>query len=296
MALFAPVAPPQLLRGLRAFGDGIIGTYHLLLAHDVVAKASEYEGLLPKSSFVIMDNSMIELGRPVEPKVLAEACRIVRPNLIVLPDVYGDGDETARLSIGMAKEWAGILPIGSGWMAVPHGKTYEDITDCAYKLQDGISALAGWGIGRTVHRDMGTRKMMVNFLGGLMPKAAPNRVCVHLLGFSSSLQDDYECSQLPEVKGIDSNVPLRMGQQRKLISLDQEDPGPRGTFWDDDHSAIQPDTLANLYLVRSWFSGLRTFRSTVADPWQPTGNPIDERAKDFPGYTNMGKARSNQFE
>jgi len=68
---FAPVAPIDLMMKMNDIPD-VIMDYHLLLAHDVVAKPSRYKegfqairaknSIYGRTTCVIMDTSVIELG------------------------------------------------------------------------------------------------------------------------------------------------------------------------------------------------------------------------------------------
>jgi hypothetical protein len=263
MALFAPVAPPQLLLELRAIGDFLPGTYHLLLAHDVLEQPHNYDpeiGFIPPSALVILDNSMIELGHPIEPEKLMDAAEIVKPKLIVLPDVRGDFEATVRLSLEMARQYH--LPTDARWMCVIQGRTYDEMFHCASRLKDALGdSLGCWGIGRTAVEDIGSRVELVKMLAVNFPLKGFYGKYIHLLGFSSSIQDDYNALQQWGVLGIDSAVPLRMGQDKKLLSLDQPDPGPRGDFWTRNFDKVEAETIANLYIIRSWAGNMLRFRA-----------------------------------
>jgi hypothetical protein len=278
MALFAPVAPPQLLLELRAIGDFLPGTYHLLLAHDVLEQPHNYDpetGFIPPTSLVILDNSMIELGHPIEPEMLMDAAEIVKPKLIVLPDVRGDAKATVQLSLEMAAKYK--LPNSdTRWMCVIQGRTDLEMYECAQALFAALGNKIGcWGIGRTAVEDLGSRVPLVKMLTGSFPLHGFYGKYVHLLGFSSSIKDDYEAMQLWGVLGIDSAVPLRMGQDKKLLSLDQVDPGPRGDFWTRHFDNVEAETIANLYIIRSWASNMLRFRSAaLPSPVASTGTSV----------------------
>src|ERR1700757_2132421 len=93
MAMFAPVCPVHILYSLQ---PATAGNYHLLLAHDVAAKAKEYKAWFDAqfNMTVIMDNSVIELGNAVDLGIIRQACNAVKTTTIVLPDVLLDGKAT----------------------------------------------------------------------------------------------------------------------------------------------------------------------------------------------------------
>lgn len=255
MASYAPVAPPQLLRKLRDLGDFVIGSYHLLLAHDVVARPKEYEDLFPRGSFIILDNSVIELGKPVDIQVLLEAVYIVQPRLVVLPDSIGEMKSTLATSIAVAQSVE--LPGKTGWMAVPQGSNLDELKECSDVMLKEIPDLGAWGVGRFITAMTGSRVPFTKWLGDRRPNVTSSIGFMHLLGFSDNVDDDYLASKLHGVMGIDSAVPVRMGQRGRVISLDQGAIEPRGDFWENPGNEVTPETLANLYLTRGWFQGLR---------------------------------------
>ncbi len=267
MASFAPVAPPQLLRKMRELGDFVIGSYHLLLAHDVVARPHAYEGLFPRGAFIILDNSVIELGKPVDIGVLLEATHIVQPRLVVLPDEIGEQKSTLRTSIAMAQSVE--LPNHAAWMAVPQGKTLQELKDCADTMMLEIPDLGAWGVGRFVTAMLGSRVPFVRWLGDpnlRRPQKAGSTGFMHLLGFSDDVSDDYLASQQYGVMGIDSAVPVRMGQRGRVIKLEQGAIEPRGDFWENPGDEVEASTLANLYLIRGWFQGLHRRKEVPGVP------------------------------
>lgn len=253
MTRFAPVAPPQLLRSMHQVGNFLVGRYHLLLAHDVVAQPKAYKNLLPDASFVVMDNSMVELGHPVSWDFMQEAINTVKSNVLVLPDVYGDAEATVELSAEAAHKWNLREVDGEPqwFMAVPQGRTLQEYEACAAALAK-LPRVKFWGCARTVTKDFGSRKEAVAILVKNPPRAHRFGPLIHLLGFSDNLLDDIGCARLPHILGIDSAVPVRMGQRGKLMYLEQTDHEPRGDFWEQDHSIVLAETIANMALMRGW--------------------------------------------
>ena len=255
MAQFAPVAPPQILQALRAYGDIVIGRYHLLLSHDVAVKPHLYKGLLPRGSLVIMDNSVIELGYPVDHDTMQTALEIVPSQIVVLPDVIRDRSLTLDLSFQAADIYSDFMDFhNSCFMAVPQGNSLDELQECAFQLRH-IEGIGAWGVGRFVTELLGTRDSLVRWLWESREMHLPSHKFgpfIHLLGFSEDMEDDMKCCRCPGVLGIDSAVPVRMGQQRQLISKTQKAHAPRMDWWDTSVPHIYPETLANLSLVRTW--------------------------------------------
>jgi hypothetical protein len=96
MPQFAPVAPLQLHKALAEKGK--LGDYHLLLAHNILADPVAHTQFWAHRSeaFIIMDNSLIELGRPLDASKVVEAAEMVNAQVVVLPDVLGDAKATLR--------------------------------------------------------------------------------------------------------------------------------------------------------------------------------------------------------
>jgi len=261
MARFAPVAPPEFIKAIRnACGaDFGVGRYHLLLAHDVVRRQRDYIRLFPTGSVIIMDNSMIELGEPVDGEIMEQACSIVGPQIVVLPDYAHDSERTVQV----AREWAhdresSVSPNSQQhYMAVPQGNTLEEYMECARRLAE-IPRVLYWGIPRSATDKLGTRKDLVkriNLEVANHVKTIRSWTCIHLLGISTDFYDDLVCAQQEGVMGIDSAAPLRLGQQGRLMTPKFCEPGPRGDWWDNpfiESNTINPAVLANLYLIRGW--------------------------------------------
>jgi hypothetical protein len=255
MAQFAPVAPPNVLRSLRDLGDTIVGRYHLLLAHDVVARPHLYKDLLPDGSFVIMDNSIIELGHPVDAPTMKRALEIVPSNVVVLPDVIKDYDQTLELSFMAADQYSKFVdPAKTKYMAVPQGQTRAEIIKSALELAY-IDNVGCWGIPRHITSWEGTRMDFIKWIWEKQEtrlKSSRWGPFIHLLGFSENMEDDLKCSHLSGVLGIDSAVPVRMGQNKQIIQRTQQAHAPRDDWWSRASSDIQAETIANLSLVRTW--------------------------------------------
>jgi hypothetical protein len=179
---------------------------------------------------------------------MALACSAVPPRFVVLPDIQGDMTKTLEMSREYAKKQASFLHMNAVYLGVAQGNTHEEFVECATELLQ-LPITYAIGIPRLAVEKLGSRQPLVKAINSLQTH---RRFSIHLLGFSTSIVDDLACCKLPGVVGIDSSVPLRMGQQGKLISQTQADPGPRGNWWTERCLSIHPATLANLYLIRSW--------------------------------------------
>jgi hypothetical protein len=260
MAKFAPVAPAHLLRRLRTvYGDEALGWYHLVLAHDVVDNASKWQDLLPDNSVVIIDNGIIELGAPVVWETMKAAYDILGNRLhrvMVLPDRFDDGETTYLGSLEYYNRIKNKVDENAEYMFVIQSRYTMGIElaiEDMKRLFTNVSKKICWvAIPRRISNnvDIGTR--MTAVLRARLLKQSHPQINIHLFGFSNNIRDDMLCSRELGVAGIDSTVPLRLGQQDKQIDLlfagDQA--GPRGTFWTDPHPHVHYATFHNLQKVR----------------------------------------------
>ena len=243
MSMFAPVAPLPLMFDMKK--RGILGKYHLLLAHDVAENVEEYETLFSdvEDAYIILDNSLIELGHPAPDYIIQRAAAAVNPKCIVLPDYLREGQKTLEASKKAMIRWKRLKL----WpfMAVVQGKNIGEIQAVAAEMS-GWSDVTAIGIPRVIADTLLPRSHFVEYVH----KVAPYK-SIHLLGFSNNLFDDIAAARMPGVVGIDSAVPLRMGLAGDLIDLNQSTHAPRGDFWDTAEE-LNDQAVENLDLVRSW--------------------------------------------
>ncbi len=213
MSRFAPVAPVEVLLQIKE--RKMLNNYMLLLAHDVVEKPAEYAKLMHNfEGTVILDNSLIELGKPVDVDTMLAAAAIVKPTFAVLPDKLDDREETVRMSIEALNTWFKRLPPNTGAMITAQGKSDEEAVWCiddivgrGSKQNCRIDKLMV-GVPRQVTNIRGTRSRLVQLL-------VQSKYQVHLLGMSNNFADDIMCAHLYGVSGIDSASPLRAGWEQK---------------------------------------------------------------------------------
>lgn len=238
MPKFAPVCPAQIAAHLAAYNS--LGDYHLLLAHDVLNHTDQYEEVFNASypftnrhqrGTIIMDNSIIELGDAVDLAVIKHAVDIVKANVVVLPDVLLDAQATVESIKSALPEWSDVFK-GCGLMVVPQGKTVEEFAWCAQRLANIVPSNRGWwGIPRNFIGQTGfSRQVAIKICTQLRPHWP-----IHLLGFSDNLVDDVisVTSRLGNIMGIDSAVPIRLGDAAnpRLVEFNQV-VEPRGNWWD----------------------------------------------------------------
>lgn len=217
MAKFAPVAPIQILEGMKE--AGCLGDYHLLLTHHVLEEPDRFVALFKDMPLctIIMDNSVVELGDAVSDEKVHEACEIIRCAKPAHPayeyhwvypvciDVMADGPATQEAS---AKSWGWWQENAPSYhpMIVLQGNSWQTFTQTAdhFLTDPKYGALSNVGIPRVLVDHLGTRQLAVQYVDAIRPD-----VNVHLLGFSNDVTDDVICANMPAVAGIDSAVPIR---------------------------------------------------------------------------------------
>lgn len=261
---YCVVAPLQILEALDECRE--LGSSHLLLAHDIVRPENQEryrklfdrryrqeKGLLDNFfTHVILDNSVIELGKAVDTDIIFKAAEIVRPSCIVLPDVLEDCDATIESCTKAYDEWQGTLAKvyhsntrmrDIPFLYVPQGKTLKEFTKAAEALRIGSDRIRYWGVPRNLVKNIKTRRHALEVV-----RALNNRRYVHMMGFSDDLTDDYLCANIFQVDTIDSTVPLRCLDQFTL----QCEIGARGDWWTSARFTTRMKD--NLKIARHYFS------------------------------------------
>ncbi len=248
--MFAPVVPPQLLLEMK--NANLFGKYHLLLAHDIVAQKEIYQEIFKDRRrgdgiFVILDNSLIELGYPAPPKTIAEAAEIVKPDCLVLPDELNNMNTTLELSDEAINEWRGMdLP---PFLGVVQGKNIGEYLECAKKfISMGVDYIS---VPRIATEILGSRKSLIEAIYNSY------KISMHLLGFSNvRCFDDIAATKCKGVMGIDSAVPIRLAYQGDQLNLKgMQNIGGRGNYW-ETCLKLTPLITYNLGKADGWFGDL----------------------------------------
>jgi hypothetical protein len=229
---FAPTCPARIYEGFLS--EGYVPGTVLLLAHDVVGNAQEYSELFKRKEWdnttIIMDNSLVELGKAVDTDMVEEAVELTGADIAVLPDVMGSGEETVHATLEVYMLWRRIFS-GRQLMAMLHGRDIVDWFNTCAVFGDQLDPQTWIGIPRITEgiKDPHTGKVynryeLVKIADRLFP-GWPQ----HLFGFSNSPYEDLKAASLSCVRSIDSAVPLRLGS----LNIFSEDPGKRGTWWED---------------------------------------------------------------
>lgn len=175
---------------------------HMALTH--LCKIPEYAEFMrsehEEGKFIMLDNSLIELGRAVTTEELLEAAELVCADEIIIPDSYKNAKETVERATKAMKEIK-----KSGYkncvMAVAHGKTLDEWAWCAKQLIAlnidtlGIPKVMCEVLGRQ-GRMMCIRKLKRMFMSGEI-KYIPT---LHLLGIWDDALEVGEIERRGELK------------------------------------------------------------------------------------------------
>ncbi len=253
---FAPVCGIQMYEGMQLARK--LPNYHLLLAHDVLAREDRYRAVFrplratDPHSTVILDNSVVELKSPmVDSYQISKAALAVKANVIILPDVYEDAEATIIQCQREYNYWEGVMDetLGSpnySFMMVPQGKTVKEFAACAsaFADQEKYPRIHWWGIPRNLAKWHGTRLTGLRICGTV----APHRD-IHMLGFSDDFVDDFNTCNFGgfKIRGMDSAVPLRINNDFHLGC--EVEPRPEGWLENgeyNEHVQANIDRAQNL--------------------------------------------------
>jgi hypothetical protein len=200
---FAPVAPLHLYKKLEA--QGVLGNYHLMIASEVLKDPEGQRDFWQSRSgdFIMMDNGVIELGYSLPAEDIYTAAKIVGAQVIILPDVIGDANQTLELSANGMHEIQSQTADPLNFLGVVQGKDLFEAVWCAKRFKDlGVSMLS---VPRHFGDSLGSRQQLVTII------REATGLPIHLLGFSERMADDIKTAILPGVTGIDSALPLWLG-------------------------------------------------------------------------------------
>ncbi len=248
---------------------GIYGRYHLLLAHHVCEHHEEYKELFDQvlPSTIIMDNSVVELGKPVDIDRMLRACKAVKgwgPNIhdiiVVLPDYMLNKEETINSSLRALEAWQSPLcelDVPVDFMAVAQGSDIGEWVSCL-EILERHHEITWIGIPRNFREKLGGSRIQACQMAHILRRDWKQ----HLFGFSDDLHDDIvTCAMATAIginlKGIDSAVPIRIGmKEKKHIMFSDQNHEPRGDWWDHPGDLANVDTFVreNLERINRWIA------------------------------------------
>jgi hypothetical protein len=194
--------------------------------------------------FIIMDNSLHELGKAYDDSRLIYWINELKPDEFIVPDVWQDHSATMR----NAKLWRdyynqGVLPKETRLIAVGQGDTYENLITCLYVITqyhhyDKVALSYGASLFYDIfpHPNVFLGKMMgrIKVVSSLSQKEWFKEYELHLLG--CSLPQEFAYYNYPEfsfIKTIDTSNPIIHG----ILGIEYNDYGL------DSKSPIKIDTI-----------------------------------------------------
>lgn len=206
---FAVICPIPLLQKYAT-----TSTYHMALTHLVLESpeyAEFYKERKKRGDFVILDNSLIELGEAADMEKVLRAADMIKPDEIVLPDVFRKKDETIY-AIELALYNYGKEMSKYKLMAVAQGETTEEWIDC-YRALGEYPEIHTIGIPKVLTDITGCnagRYEICDYLSrhGLVHLDKDH----HLLGvWANPWPEIPKCSQFYWLRGVDTILPVLMG-------------------------------------------------------------------------------------
>ena len=203
-------------------------SYLMALAHIAEADNDYMNYFMEHShtgSTVILDNSAVELGKPMYPRYLFTLARCMGAAEVVLPDYYRNAPQTVRAvreAVAMAKdEYTGRL------MGVPQGSSWNSWNWCLKELiAAGVDTI---GLSyRATEMLGGSRVPMASQLSG-------QGIAVHLLGSGVDPADEIAPAlKIPGVRGVDSAVAAVFAKHGQMYTGSGTRP-PRTVDFLSDH-------------------------------------------------------------
>jgi len=257
---YSPVAPIKVLEHLaecEVHEDRLyLGGYLLMLAHEVLDHQASYRTLAGdvrhrygEHTFIMMDNSVVELGKPMHVEEVVEAADIVRADCIMTPDVLGSLSRTRQV---VNSSFHQLVDCGFELMKIPQGSSMVELFDCVDWLRTTFetqyATVDYWGIPRWVANKLVTRKHLINYI----KETGHADTRIHLLGMSNDIEDDLRCVKMWGVMGIDSANPLVNGHMGYVLDRNNGRHWERGNFWECTVATEKMKT--NVSLMHEWVS------------------------------------------
>lgn len=203
--------PIHLLEKSRIFND-----YHYCLAH-LLDQNKEYAKFFSQrkeaDDYIIMDNSLHELGEAYDISRLIYWVNELKPNEFIIPDVWEDHTQ----SIVNAKEWSKIeLPKEVTKVAVIQAKSYEEAAKCYQTYKDlGYKKIA-FPYGNSyyndlyphINHDFGKAMGRLWVISSLYKdRIISKKDRIHLLGTAMPFEFKFY-NEMPFIESIDTSNPI----------------------------------------------------------------------------------------
>ena len=196
--------PKCLLNNSRSFND-----YDYCLPH-LLDKSERYKNFFLESKkmgrYIIMDNSLHELGKAYDHKRLLYWIKEIEPNEFIVPDVWMEHAQTAA----QAKFWLQYkYPKKTKITAVVQGKNEQSARLCATLLKDLGYRKLNISYGATWYGDTALDKALgrINFVKKLLNDTNFKDIKFHLLGCAVPQEFGWYGNH-PQIESIDTSNPI----------------------------------------------------------------------------------------
>lgn len=220
--------------------------YHLCLAH-LVKKSEVYRAFFrtQSSSFVIMDNGVVETKVPMPIDELISLGESIEADEIVLPDYIYDSHKTL-ISSGQALDHAIANGCESWFMAVPQGASPEDWKAC-------LDEMLKWDINCIGLSRFLVPNIFPNRASALMyaPELLMSQKDIHLLGCPIDAKEIREAFNLMpnRIRGTDSGIAAIYAQAGLAISSGIAKPDIELDFEEKNHRIDDTILVDN---IKTW--------------------------------------------
>lgn len=195
--------------------------YQMCLAHRVLADekyAQFYSECSDRGQYVMMDNSLWELGSSMSVEDLVTACDIAGPSELTVPDVFRDGPATIELFQHFITAPTTALIQGPAddvrceFMVVAHGKDRREWLEC-FDYFNANGSLHTIALPKVLDKiwTPGGRIGCVEFLeatGRVNPEKE-----YHCLGIWDDPIEVLLLAQHPWIRSLDTALPIHAGMQ-----------------------------------------------------------------------------------
>jgi len=248
--------PFCLLEKSREFND-----YDYCLPH-LMDENEEYRNFFYKSKemsrYIVMDNSLHELGEAYNTERLMYWVNEIKPNEFIVPDVWEDYTASVR----NAKQWSTVeLPEGVTKVAVVQAKSLHEAYLCVQSYKDFGYKKIAFSYGAQYYHDLAPHpdKDFGKAVGRFMAlsqmyddKLLSPSDRVHLLGTASPIEfglyKNIKC-----IESIDTSNPIMAGIEKRMYSSLGISPKPvanMNKYQDVSEDFIEPELIE--YNVRKF--------------------------------------------
>jgi len=256
------IAPIKHLEDFSAKSD-----FDFCLAH-IALESKEYRDYFKKQKkcgrFVLLDNSMYELGKSCDIKTMVELARELQPSEVVAPDVLGSREGTVANAMAFRKALVGRNRARNSdplIMGVVQGKDLGEWLNCYRELWHcGVSTI---GIPFKLQylnfymRDTATmmhnRLAVLSFIDSIF-KVLPSIPC-HLLGLSDPIELKY-AKKYSWVRSNDSSAAVVLGMRGIRLTdggLKREKIQEKLDFYCEIPKERFEDIEYNMAMIKSYF-------------------------------------------